>query len=256
MIFLRTLVLSIWLPLTVLISLFSVWRKLRLERVTDEDQIIDKLLIGSIIGVLAGRLGYILLHFSQFGLNLGNWLSLSRIPGTVEVVALVVMLFSFWKLLGKNWRDTIEIVDYTSITIALYLFLGSLLNVVLQLVAFISAMSVGTAQLLPKLDIQAVLVSLIYTVFYFVLYLFLGRMEKVYRTFMWYRARRRSAQTGFIVAVFCIGYGISGFVLDWFTPATIAVAGINLDPLLRLLVMVGGFVILYLRSGHSFFNKS
>jgi prolipoprotein diacylglyceryltransferase len=256
MVIIRTLFLFLWVPLTLIVSVFSLWRKLRRERVGEEDKIVDTIVASSLIGLLASRVGYILFHFQTFGLDISKWVNVTTFPGSMGVIGLIVTLFCFWKLLGDDWRDTIEIVDYGSITIALYLFLGSLADVILQLFLLGSSTISHAGAAFSLVNIRSLLIPLIYTLFYLFLFIFLNRVERTYRTFMWYRAKRRSAQTGFVVASLCIGYGLIGFLLGWFQPVAVQIAGIAVDPLLKLLVVVLGFVILYLRSGNTLFSRS
>ena len=248
----RTVFIIVWLILSCLLTGFIYWRKLRRERVDSEDGLIDHAIVAFLIAVGVGRVVFVLFHFKTFGFDLPKWLSLLQQPGLIGVVALVTAVVAFGRLLGDEWKDKMEQVDYLSIALAFFLFLATLGDLITQGIGLIETMFLPKTTLLPSFDYKTLVISSLYMIFYLVLFLFLSSIEKTYRTFLWYRAKRRSAQTGFVVASFLIGYGGIGFILGWFQPMTLQIVGTGIDPLVKLLVMVSGFVILYLRSGRSF----
>lgn len=228
----------VWTILTLVFSGFVLWRKLKRERIDFEDKIIDRALLSVFLGLLAGRIIYIVFHFSTFGFSLVKWLSVGALPGIIDVAAISVGLLIFWLSLGKEWKDPMEVLDYTSIGLAFLLFFTSLGNILLQALTFSLANILGSSVILPTFDLQTFLSPVILSTSYLILFIFLSRVEKKYRTFLWYRSKRRSAQTGFVTAAFLIGYGLFGLVL-----------GINIESLLKLLVIIAGIVLLYVRSG-------
>ncbi len=245
----RVLSSIIWAVFTLVISGFVLWRKIRRERVDFEDKIIDRALLALLAGVVAGRLAFILFHFNAFGWTFGKWIALGTMPGVVDVASLVVGMLVFWLLLGREWKDPVEILDYAGIGTSFFLFLVSVGDALLQLISYLFLNLNQSQASVPVFELRSVLWRLISAVVYLILFIFLSRTEKQYRTFLWYRAKRRSAQTGFVFASFLIGYGLFGAVLGLLQPASMALGGISLDPIVKLLVGLGGIVILYLRSG-------
>lgn len=252
----RSLFSVLWLIISCALAGFVLWRKLRRERVDSEDKIFDTICISLIGGLVIGRLFYILFNFQRFGLDLFTWVAISVFPGYIEVAVVLSGLLLFWKLLGDEWKDSIEQVDYLSIGLSFFLFLLALGTSIGHGLLLVERLLVPQDALLPFFDSKTVIASILYTLFYGGLFLFLSNVERNYRTFLWYRARRRSAQTGFVVASFLIGYGLCGFLLSWLAPMHMHILGVGIDPLVKLLVMVAGFVILYVRSGRSFFRQS
>lgn len=253
---LRLLFTVIWGVLTLVASGFVLWRKLRHERVDFEDKIIDRAFLALLAGTVVGRLAFVFFHFSAFGWDLGKWLSLSGMPGILEVPALSAGLLVFWLTLGRDWRDSIEILDYASIGLAFFLLLISLGDLLSQMIGYLFVSNTQSAAGLSTLDPTYLVWSVVSSVLFLSLFFFLSRLEQRYRTFLWYRAKKRSAQTGFLCAVFLICYGFFGTTLGWFRPATTTIAGVSVDPVLRLLVMIAGIVLLYVRSGRSLFPKN
>ncbi|PWU23083.1 hypothetical protein C5B42_04125 [Candidatus Cerribacteria bacterium 'Amazon FNV 2010 28 9'] len=241
-----------WTLFAVFVTSFSLWRKLSHERVGQEEKVFDTLLEATVLSVVVARLAFIFIQFSIFHFSFDKWIDIVQFPGSLEGVGLCVLCISFVRLLGETWRDRVEITDYVSISLALFLFLHSLGNGINALFLNIGAVVTGGS---THLSFLGSLILFMFSIVYLGLYLFLNKIEKEYRTFMWYRSSRRSAQTGFVVACFFIGYGLIGFLLGWFTPSVVTFAGINFDPLLKLLVMVGGVVVLYVRSGRTLFKQ-
>ena len=246
----------VWFIFSCMLTGFVIWRKLRRERVDNEDKIFDIILTSSLMSIIVGRLVFIAFHFQTFGLDPVKWISFFQFPGVVGVVMLLAWLLVFWKLLRNEWKDAIEQVDYLSIGVAFFLFLLALGDLFSQVCTLAQSFLPGASVVMPFFDIKILIVSSLYVLIFGFLFLFLSNVEKNYRTFLWYRARRRSAQTGFVVASFLIAYGLFGFLLSWFMPMSMVILGVGIDPIVKLLVMLLGFVVLYVRSGRSFFRQS
>lgn len=250
----RTLFLTVWFVFALLLSGFILWRKLRRERVDFEDKLMDRAILSVIVGLVVGRVVFIILNFSLFGIDLGKWLSV-QFPQGIEIASLATGFLVFYGSLGKDWKDALEIVDYVSIALAFLfaiLFWGDFLS---QVFLFVNTFFIHQASIQLVTDYRPIVIACLYTLLFFVLFVFLSHVEKTYRTFLWYRAKRRSAQTGFVLASFLIGYGLFGFLLGWFQPMSVVILGVGVDPILKLLVVMLGFVILYVRSGRSFFRR-
>ncbi len=247
----RSLFSILWFILSCLLTGFILWRKLRRERVDNEDKIFDLIVFAALGSLVAGRVAFILFHLQVFGGDVSRWLSLSQFPGSIGVISLLTGIVLFWRLLGDGWKDSIEQVDYISIALSFFLFLIALGDVISQVIQVLQSAFFQSAGVVPVLDMKTPIVSVLFLIAYGCLYLFLSTVEKNYRTFLWYRAKRRSAETGFVIACFLIGYGLVGFLLSWFAPMSMVIFGFGLDPVFKLLVMLSGFVVLYVRSGRS-----
>jgi prolipoprotein diacylglyceryltransferase len=257
MVELNLFLVSLWAIISGIIAMFVLWRKLRRERVEHEEEFVDQVLIASLVSLIVGRAGYILTHFPNFGLQVSLWLSFWIRPGSIEILSLLSFFLVLWKLTEKkDWRDVGELLDYTSISSASFFFVFSLVHVVVSVVSLVIAWQSPTSlHVLTFSSVLPIIALIIQSVLYGGLFTYLSRVEKVYRTFSWYRAKRRSAQTGFIVAMLFIGYGAIGFGLSWFLPMNLLIGRVPLDPFFSLLVMMIGFVILYVRSGRTLFNR-
>jgi prolipoprotein diacylglyceryltransferase len=252
---LQVFFLIVWTIVTLFVTVFSFWRRLVHEHIDSEDQVVDKAFLAAIAGLIASRVVYGVFHLSTFGSDISKWIAVWMYPGMTGVVALVVGLVVLLQLLKDTWRDRVEIVDFASISLSLFLFFSMIADILLQALYLAGGMVLQEPVVTPSIDARSLLISGILAVVYLGLFVFLSWVEKRYRTFLWYRSRRRSAQTGFLVGCFLIAYGGVGFISGWVTPSSLNVFGVGLDPLLKLLVMVGGFVVLYVRSGRSLFKR-
>ena len=89
-------------------------------------------------------------------------------------------------------------------------------------------------------------------ILYFILFIVLWKLERIYRTFLWYRENRRTAQSGFVFATFCIGFGMITAGMIVVQPASIHIFSIPIDPIIGILSIFTGFFVLFVRSGRTF----
>jgi prolipoprotein diacylglyceryltransferase len=92
-------------------------------------------------------------------------------------------------------------------------------------------------------------VQLYATMLYAGLFAYLAWLEFHYRTFEWYKSRRKSAQTGFLLSVFLIAHGLISGGLNLVMPPQVSIQGLRLDYLLAVVSVLLGVVILLVRSG-------
>lgn len=235
---------AFWTILSIVVGLFALWKKMRLERITSEEELLDKVLIATIGGVVVTRILLFLFSqplFAKF-VSISNGLSLTT---TIETVVVVVSFFLLRRFTQEEWKDGFEILDYLCVPLTLFL---AFLSLGMFLTSVIAVIFTQTQPNPPPILFQD-FYWLFPAVFYFILSPLLAFFERNYRTFLWYRHKRSSAQTGFVTAVFCIAYGIFGATIGWQQPSVMRIGDVPVEPFLRLLVMVSGFVILYVRSG-------
>ncbi len=231
---------------------YVFWRKGKEEHYA-EDELFDAFLLTLFWALLWGRIGFVLLHLNHFGLHVLQWVNFFAVPGIEPVFAFVAgALFLYRYAKNQKW-NAFEVLDYWSLALALgsgILWIGS----------FFAGSGFGNTTDLPwgmyfpgvfdkrhPTQIYAALV-------FFLLFWFLSWAEYHYRTFEWYRDKKHSAQTGFLFCVFCIAYGILGIGLHFLMQADIVIGGFSLDLPLSIAVFLTGLILLYQRSGRSFFS--
>src|SRR5258708_15173988 len=135
----RSLFSILWFILSCLLTGFILWRKLRRERVDNEDKIFDLIVFAALGSLVAGRVAFILFHLQVFGGDVSRWLSLSQFPCSIGVISLLTGIVLFLRLLGDGCKDIIEQVDYISIALSFFLFLISLCDFISQLIQFLQS---------------------------------------------------------------------------------------------------------------------
>src|SRR3989339_1285614 len=94
---------SAWVLLLVgfFVSGFAFWRRGKEEHYS-ELQLFDGFLLSFLMGAIGARLGFILLHFDQFGWNLFNWLNLTNKPGSQDLFFLLVSTLFLYRFAKRK----------------------------------------------------------------------------------------------------------------------------------------------------------
>ena len=244
---LRTM--TIFVIIAFFLASFIFWRKCKEEHYR-EAEIFDGFLISAILGSLIARAVFILFNFKIIGFHVLSWFDFTKFPGINLIAGLAVAAFLLYKTAVRNKWDEFEILDFWVTGVALGLF-------VYYLGTFFDGTGYGYATNLPWGTVFPNLiephhpVQMYFALFYLSLYLYLSRVEYTYRTFFWYRHGKKTAQTGFLTAVFLIFVSVATLVLAIFKPATLEFMGINLDMVISGFMAVFGTVLLFIRSGRS-----
>lgn len=248
---LRTI--SFFAVIAYLISMFFYWRKGREEHY-DEATMLDGFLLSSLVGVVVGRLSFILLHFSSFS-SVVSWVDIWNHPGgllELGIVAAGLYLARFAR--NQKW-DVYELLDIWAIAVAAGL-------AVIHLAFFLDGSQFGTATSLPWGVVFAGLLEphhplQLYNFFFFIgLLWYLSWVELRYRTFEWYRAGKKNAQTGFLVAMLLLLTGLFKLILYPITTLDSVIGGMSFDFFFSLASLVCGVAILLYRSGKLHSQKS
>lgn len=229
-----------------LLSGFAFWRRGREEHYS-EWQLFDGFLLSFLVGGIGARLGFVLLHWQQFGWNLLEWFNLTGNPGSHDLLFLIIAtLFLHRFALRKKW-DAFEILDFWSISLTIWLIFNSLAD-------FVSGAGRGKftdwpiGLIFPGSIDKTHPVQLYLFVLFLGLYFYLVWAESRYRIFEWYRLGKKSAQTGFLISNFWLFFSlISAFTLLVRLPEFV-VFGWSLDLWLYLLGAVIGVQVLLNRS--------
>lgn len=241
--------LSVFVGLSFLVAAFIFWRKGR-EDYYPEDQLFDGFLFAILMGFIAARVGYVLLHFDLFNWNVIQWFNISGSPGMSGAVGLffaTLFLYRFAK--DKKW-DAFEVLDFWSVAVSAGLIL-------VAIGAFFGGVGFGYPTKLPWGMVFPGLLEkhhplqLYSALFYGGLFIFLQWLESRYRTFRWYRSSKKAAETGFLLCVFIIFASLFGVIVSFFKPPAFELFEINIDRVSMLGALVFGVLLLYTRSGRT-----
>ncbi len=246
-------VFNLFLVLGFFISAFIFWRRTK-EEYYPEDELFDGFLLATVFGLVAGRAGFILSHLNEFAHYPNHWVNIFAFPGFLGLVGLLTAtLYLAFFAQQKKW-DVFEILDYwvTSLTLGASLtyfglfFDGSGNGLTTSLPW--GVIFPGQAQ--PHHPIQ-----LYWAIYFFLMFIYLSWVEYRYRTFIWYRAGKKVARTGFLTASFLISLGLFSFLINFITSPQFVFYQWRLDFYLAILIFFSGFGLILIRSGKLSFKK-
>ena len=226
---------------------FVFWRKAREENY-DENEIFDLVLGASFWALIGGRIAYILTKFDDFGLNAIFWLSIWSKPGFYWpgiFLGLMIYTISFAK--EKKW-DILEVLDLAVIG-------ASFAQALIHLGLFLSGSGVGKVTSLPVGIVFPGLFEKRHPVglYGFILwcfgYVLIAWLENKYRRFEWYQKFKGDARSGFVTFSYAILAGVIRLMLSFVSEPNLVVSGIDMEIVMRLLLIVAGVIGIYRQSG-------
>lgn len=243
--------LTLFVIVALVVTAFTFWRKCREEHYSEEE-IFDGFLLSGVFGFIGARVVFVLLNLGQWGLTPLKWFDLANYPGLTFTGGMVVAAWYLRRFAQKKRWDVFEVLDYwvTAVVTGLTIFSVGL---------FFDGSFFGTATNLPwGIVFPGVFdrhhpLQLYWAAFYVLLAWYLTKVEYRYRTYNWYRAGRNTAQTGFLTSTALIFWGLFQLCMLPVSVPSIVIMGWNMDPILAGISLVGGMVLLFIRSGRSFF---
>lgn len=240
---------SLFSALAFLVAAFIFWRRGKEEHY-QEEELFDGFIFSSLVALFFGRAWFIIWHYRDFGWNIIKWLDVVENPGSVLVVSLVFATLYLYRFAARKKWDVFEIIDFWVLALA-----GG--NIVAQIGNFFSGVGFGKATQLPWGVIYPGVfekhhpVQLYSALFYIILLAYLVWVENHYRTFEWYRANKKTAQTGYLTSFFIISSSLFWMVMLLFKPSALMIGAISLDFFGYLAAFIVGSLLLFFRSGRS-----
>ncbi len=244
---LRTI--NLFLVLAFFVSGFFFWRKSREEHY-EEDETFDGFLVSMVASLVIARIGFVVTNFGAFGWDVLKWLDLYSHPGFSGFFGIIGSLVVFYRFAQKRRWDGFEILDFwvTALSAGLSIFwLGSFFDGS----GFGKTTNLPWGMVFPGVFDKHHPNQLYLFVVYLLLAWYLSYLEYHYRTFEWYKAKRKSAQTGFLVSVFLIIQGIIELVFTWLSPAAPVFFQVQLGVIYGIVLLVGGGWLMLDRSGRT-----
>jgi phosphatidylglycerol---prolipoprotein diacylglyceryl transferase len=240
---------SLFLILAFFLASFIFWRKGREEHYSQAD-IFDSFLISALIGAFVARAIFIVFNFNSFGFYILNWFDLGMFPGINLIAGLIAAAIYMYRNAIKNKWDTFEVLDFWVTSIALGLsiyYLGSFFDGT----GYGYATNLPWGVVFPQIIEPHHPVQMYFALFYLGLYVYLSKVEYLYRTFTWYRHGKKTAQTGFLTSIFLIAVAVFTFLMALLKPATLEFMSINFDMVISFGLAIFGLGLLYSRSGRN-----
>lgn len=171
---------------------FVFFKKAKESRVDDELSL-DTILLAGLLAAVMARVVFMLGNLDVFG---GSWIRgvfLKEYPGMSGLGAVLGLVLAILIVVKKTKEKVFDWLDLASLALA------AALPVVEagRLVAGQGGMIWGKV---PEMGVGALLLL--------ILFWFLWRVEKEYRTFEWYRQHKTQANSGFVTAGLMLGYGV------------------------------------------------
>lgn len=238
---------SVLLVVAFLLGSFMFWEKGREEHY-DEVELFDLILMAAIWGLVGARLGYVLVHFDDFGLNLWYWLAVWQKPGFFWLGIFIGAGAAVVRFCKKMDWDVFKVLDLLTIGV-------SLGQAVVNLGMFLGGGTAGkmtnlpTGMVFPGLFERRHPVGLYGFVIWMLVFWLLWWLEGKYRKFEWYQKHKGDARPGFLVFSYLALLGVVGFLLGLVSESVWVVYSINVNLLLRLGLIIVGISGLLIRSG-------
>lgn len=220
---------------------FFCWRRLR-NLGLNEEKIIDLLLLQIFWGFVFARLFFIIKNWTDFAFHFSSWILLARYPGLSFWGAIVGGILALVWLVRKNRWDFWRVADEVVFSFLPLAFLA-------QLGCFFNACILGTPTqspwglFFPGDFIRRQPVSLFSALAFFLIWIFLLRIERRWRAWGWYK----SSAEGFITLVFLGLAFLANFLLAFWTKDRLYYLWLGRGASLAGLFLVLG--IFYFRSG-------
>ncbi len=207
----------------------------------DESEWFDKIVVVIPVTTILAKMGAVLLLLPFSKIHISNiWMSFWQTPadqGLWLVICVLLLVFAFRK------NNLFSSLDYLVIPLTVFLIaivtgggIENILSITLSNMVGKNATQFGAA------DFLWIIQSLMLVGFSWLL----TKLERGYRTFSWYKAKRSSANSGFVFASFCIGIGLIGNIGEVFHP--------SIDIFFFGLALLVGFMLLYVRSGRTLWH--
>lgn len=211
----------------------------------DEIALFDGFFLSTIVYLIAGRIGYILLHLDSVG-TLYRSLAILAYPGINQIVGIVatlvfVMLFAR----AHNW-DEWKTADAYVVSLAIVLALGGLGGL---LNGSNPGLPVSWGLMYPGETVARIPVDLWIFLWALVTFAIVSRVRKNFRFYSWYKGESSVAQEGLAALVFIICAGVYYLVLGWISQSMGKVWVLPFEFIAGLGLIVAGLLLIRQRVG-------
>lgn len=234
-------------------GLYFFWQKAKEENY-ELWQTFDGLFLSGLVALIVARITYILLHLQTFPLRPLALVNIFSHPGLWSMAGLVAAYAVILRTARKQKKDVWELWDFYTLLVTWFMVWWWLSRFLLGAAAGTST-TLPIGIMFPQRVEPAHPIQLYAALFYAVLFRYLWWAEPRYRFFIWYRSKKRTAKPGFITAMFLIFTGLFGVLTSFIQYPFMMVFDFELNQILSAIMFVAGLILLYVRSGQSFFKK-
>lgn len=231
---------------------FWIWKRGREEHF-EEEALMDLVILGTLVGLVASRIFFVLLNSALFS-SFWQVFQLANIPGFSWYGALIGGLVVFILFTRQKKWQTFLLADLISPGLVLALALGKLAD-------FFNGAFYGRETKLPwglvfpGFEKPRHPTQLYSFILYLILLWLILKIEKEYRFYRWYQGKKRETAPGFVFFSFLLGTGLAQFGVAFFLSDWLYWKGIPLIFLFPGLEILAGGLGIIIRSGLSFKEK-
>jgi phosphatidylglycerol:prolipoprotein diacylglycerol transferase len=239
---------AFFLAIGFFLSSFLIWRRLR-DLGIDEEKIIDLILLASLVGLVFSRIFFIVQNLSLLGFKPDHWLLINQYPG-----------FSFWGGMGgvlltvfgfsrKENLDAWQVIDE-------FVYGLMPLLVLVQIGAFFDGSGFGKPTTMPwGIYVVGSLVKrqplpLVMALAFLILWFFLIRIERHWRTWEWYQSKAY----GLVTLLFVLIVMLINFLVAFWREGLLYWHWLEIG--LSLIFAILTIIMIYLRSERRTFGKT
>jgi len=232
------------LAVGVFIKSFVIWRRLR-DLGFKEEKILDFLILSLFFGLIFSRLIFIFENWSSFGFHLSRWFLFVRFPGFSVPGWLLGVLLALWRFVKRGKWDFWRVID--EVTFGFLPFL-----ILVQVGSFLDGSGFGRSTNMPwgiyfpGILLKRQPISLFFALSLLVVWFFLLRIERHWRTWEWYKSK----ESGFIFLTALGSIFLINLPLAFLKESELYFYWAEIILTLISLIIIG--LLFYLRSGRSF----
>ncbi len=230
----------------------TLWRRAKEENYL-EARVFDGFLLSFMFGWLVARLAFVIFSLDRLGLDPLKWLNVVQYPGLMLFFGAIGATCYFYGFARKQKWDAFEVLDWWAQAVAIGL-------IFVNLGYFVAGTRFGESTNLPwGIIFPGVFekrhpTQLYSALFYLLASKGLNWLEYHYRSIEWYRAGKKTAQSGFLFIIFVLSYAVFSMIISLIQPPIFMIKQTALDSLIYFFLLIVGIVLLLNRSNRSFFS--
>lgn len=227
---------GVFLVLSFFWSSFMLWRLVRLSSFK-EDDMFDALFNSLMVGLIFGRLVYVILHFSEFGFDVLKFILVNGYPGFSLYGMLLGVFLMFYLWASSHKAKFNEMVDYFIPSLFLAIAIG-------KLGGFFSGAEVGTKTRFFLAVKYAALSGMRQLTPFYEAILYFAATYLAYR--LLFETRKEHFKEGFVFKFFLFCQGLIYFLFDNLKEYRLYFLGYSFNRIVSLvLVLTFGIYFLY-----------
>ena len=221
------------------------WWKMGRDEHFGEIELFDGFFISLIIFGIAGRLGYVIMNFSEVG-TLYRSLAVLSFPGInapLGIIAATVFMVLFSR--SHNWHEW-KVMDSFSVVLSEILAFAGIAGF---LNGSLPGRAVSWGLMYPGQEITRIPVDIWLFLWGFVTFAIVSRVRKNFRFYAWYKGESSMAQEGLASLVFLLSIGVLYFVMGFLIDSRWKIINIPGEVLLGLLLTISAVLLIERRVG-------